>query len=120
MLLRRFAALPTALFMFRLMLAGGDVACPRHDLTDTAAPVAASESSEGHHHGAESPRKDPAPEQNSVPNCCQAMATCASGAAIPSADATPPASPAHDGAFARVASLAVSRVESPDPPPPKA
>jgi len=108
--------------MLRLVLAGGEVACPRHEAEEVSPTSSATshETAQEHHHGADHQQESAPEEQPVLPDCCQAMATCASGVAIAASNGAPILPPAHIDAFSRVASLTLSRVESPDPPPPKA
>ena len=75
---------------------------------------------EGHEHHHQSSQQDTAPsEPHPVSDCCPAMSTC-SGTAIQVAETTVSLKVVHNERPVDVVTLSQSRVESPDPPPPKA
>ncbi|HEX6944402.1 MAG TPA: hypothetical protein VF128_15845, partial [Gemmatimonadaceae bacterium] len=122
-LYRRSAGVTAALLMFQLALAGGELVCPRHsDESGSGAgvPVAA-ESHGAHEHAHRGSDQAPPPnEHHPSPDCCPAMNTCSNSAAIQSGSDVLATPSSRYSVATHVASLPLSRVESPDPPPPKA
>jgi hypothetical protein len=117
---RRVAGIFATLVLIPQLMGAGDIACSgnaRHDVAGAAAPV---ELMEGHrHHLPAGTNESPAPtERHQVADCCPAMSAC-SGIAIGATAAALTAGKQHGQAPTIVATLAVSRVESPDPPPPR-
>lgn len=120
MLYRRAAGIFAALLLIPQLLGSSELACPRHDENHTP-PVVSTEPMEGHEHHDETSGQNTAPvEGHPIPDCCPAMSTCSSGAAIQAADSNAAARSWHDDAPVDIATFSPSRVESPDPPPPKA
>ena len=122
MFYRRNAGITAALLMVQLVLAGGELACPRHDRESgsSAGVVTATEShgaNEHAHHGSD---QAPRPDEHRPPtDCCPAMNTCSSSVALRSGGDVMTTPPSPSSIATDVASLPLSRVESPDPPPPK-
>ena len=119
---RAAAGVTAAIFMFQLVLAGREFVCPQHDResASSAAASAATESSEAHH-GQHDPGKSSEPSQHHpMPDCCPAMGACSSSVALRSAASLLTGGISPSSAPVYVATLVHSRVESPDPPPPKA
>jgi len=128
MVLRLVGAFGASLMMFQLAFAG-ELACPQPDVE--RAPVhRQADPAAAHHHGHEDANAgtptDHAPadhgpgDHGTMPPCCQAMAACSSAFALQSANSTFVAASPHATRLVLAASLRVTRVEAPDPPPPKA
>jgi hypothetical protein len=118
---RRVAGLFAALLMSQLVLASSDLVCLQHggEKGPAAATSLSDRPAHAHHHGGDTRQPD-APDDLPAPSdCCQAMTTC-SNFAFRSGDADLPAPAAHTGALTLVASAPLSRIETPDPPPPRA
>lgn len=111
-----------ALLVIPLLLRGSDLACPGHGKHEAgvASPVA-TESSEGHQHHHDDSGQHPAPTHHSpASDCCPAMNSCTGGVAIHATEAQIAAWSWDAVPIADVLTPSTSRVESPDPPPPKA
>jgi hypothetical protein len=118
-LYRRASGLIAAFLLIPQLLGAREVACPRHGENRDAAAATASPTG-GHEHHHQSTGKEPPPGRHHAPSdCCPAMNSC-SGAAIQVDEIAFGTSSLHNDAPADVAALVRSRVESPDPPPPKA
>jgi len=117
---RRAASIAAALILIPQLLGAREVACPRHG--ESQLPVAAeTESMKGHEHHHETSGQSTAPGEHHAPSdCCPAMNTCSNGAAIQVFDNALTGRWWHDDVPADVVTYSPSRVESPDPPPPKA
>jgi hypothetical protein len=108
-----------AFLLIPQLLGAREVACPRHGANHPPA-AAAMEPTAGHEHHHESPAQNPAPREHHAPSdCCPAMSSCSSVAAIQVADDDLTSWFLLNEAPLDVVTLALSRVESPDPPPPK-
>ena len=81
---------------------------PHHDVVETS-PEA------GAHAATGMPCDSPTPS-----DCCQALASCASGMEIAGETAIAVLTSSHDAAIAVFSAMPVSRVTTPDPPPPRA
>jgi hypothetical protein len=104
------------------ILASSDVTCLRHGNADRAQPMAQvpGETTDAHHHG-ENPQRSPASSDlPTTPDCCQAMAMCAVINALECVASVVPAKVIHGAVVAFTATPPLSRIETPDPPPPKA
>lgn len=101
------------------LLGASEVGCSRHD--DDQPAAAATQSVAGHenHHDSSGHNTAP-PEHHPVSNCCPAMSSCTGGTAIQAVDNALSTWSWHNEAPLDVVMLSRSRVESPDPPPPKA
>ena len=120
MLYRRAAGILAALVLIPQLLRGSEAACSRHG-EHPSATVVATEPMEGHEHHHESSGQNTAPSEHHAPSdCCPAMSTCAGGSAIQVVDNTLSLWSLHNDAPVDVTVLSRSRVESPDPPPPRA
>ena len=120
MLLHRFGGIALTLLMIQLTLVRGEMACPRHD-SGAAAPAHHQTGSTEHHGGHEGNTGPSAPDEGApLPDCCQAMTACAGAVAVHAPGETLIAQHATDARLTLTPSLFVSRVETPDPPPPKA
>ena len=118
MFYRRAAGVAAALLLIPQLLGAREVACPRH--SEVQLPAAATESMTGHEHHEETPGQSTAPGEHHAPSdCCPAMNTCSSGAAMQVFDNSLAGPSWHDDVPADVVTYSPSRVESPDPPPPK-
>ena len=105
--------------MVPLLLRGVDRACPQHGPRDATATAA--NAMEAHHHGNQGSTDTPAPrDSHPVSDCCPAMNNCSGGATIETATNDVAGTSWHDELPGYDATLLRSRVESPDPPPPKA
>jgi hypothetical protein len=125
-LYHRAAGLVAAFLLIPQLLGIREIGCPRHggtrDVARAAATAAApaAPSTQGHEHHHQDGGKDAPPSKHHAPSdCCPAMNSC-SGAAIRADNAAFNNSCLHNDAPALVAAIGQSRVESPDPPPPKA
>ena len=120
MLYRRAAGILAALVLIPQLLRGSEVACPRHG-EDHGPAAVASTSMEGHEHHHQSASQNTAPSEHHAPSdCCPAMSTCAGGTALQVVDNALSLWSLHNDAPVDVTMLSRSRVESPDPPPPRA
>lgn len=120
---RRAAAVTAAFLMFQLVVAGRGPVCPQHDREHASSAVASdvTETSEGHQHAQHHSEEPSSPDQHyPMPDCCPAMNTCSSSVALRSAGNLLSAGILPLSIPVYVATLFHSRVESPDPPPPKA
>jgi hypothetical protein len=117
--MRRFVAFACLFSLANLSFAGGEWSCPRHD-ADSAAQSTQNESS-ARHHGQDERTDDRTPtDRGPKSNCCQAMTVCSGAAVLPPSGSTLIADVPATTRLILASSLFVSRVESPDPPPPKA
>lgn len=115
---RRATGLIAAFLLIPQLLGAREVTCPRHGENQDSVAATASPS-EGHEHHRQGAEQDPAPSKHHAPtDCCPAMNSC-SGAAIQVDDQALGPSALHNDAPVVVAAFVHSRVESPDPPPPK-
>lgn len=108
--------------MSQLVLASSDLVCLKHGgeegsqatamLSDTPVDV--------HHHGDQTRQPNAPEELPALPDCCQAMTTCSASFALRSGEADLLVDAAQTGALTLVSSVPLSRIETPDPPPPRA
>ena len=115
----RAAGILASFLLIPQLLGAGEVSCPRHSEPDrTAAVTTAAMAGHEHHHEGSAP--NPAPvERHPVSDCCPAMSTCSGGTAIQVVDTGLTRWSWHNESPAELATHTRSRVESPDPPPPK-
>ena len=114
----RITRIAFTLLLSPQLLGAREIACPRHGNHETA-PVATAPT-EGHEHHHQASKQDPPPSEHHTPSdCCPAMSSC-SGAAVQVVDNPFGMTSPHNDAPAEGVELVHSRVESPDPPPPKA
>ena len=116
--MRRFVVFAYLLALANLSFARGEWSCPRHD-SNTADQAAQTESS-AHHHGQDEHSDRTPADRGPQPDCCQAMTACSGAAVLPPPGSTLIADVPTTTRLMLAPSLFVSRVESPDPPPPKA
>ena len=108
-----------ALLLIPQLLGASDVGCSRHASDDKPAAVA-TEMMAGHEHHHESSGENTVPnEDHPVTDCCPAMSTC-SNSAIQVVDNELTSWSWHNDEPTDFVTSSRSRVESPDPPPPKA
>ena len=130
MKLRRLGALVAPLMLFQLAVAGGELACTRRGV-DQRSAVQHGDVKPAHQHGHDAHTGDSSPADNqpsnhgpghhaTMPPCCQAMTACSNAIPMLSSNANFLEAPDHAGRLVLAMSLLVSRVEAPDPPPPKA
>lgn len=120
MLFRRAAGILAAFLLIPPLLGASEVACPRHG--DHHRPAAtATEPTQGHehHHQPAGESKGPS-KHHPISDCCPAMSTCSGATAIQVGDHGLSLWSLDNEAPADVVTFSQSRVESPDPPPPKA
>jgi len=117
---RPVLGLLVSFLMIPQLLGASDVGCSRHG-EDEKPASAATEPMAGHEHHHESPGQNTAPdEHHPSTDCCPAMNSCSSGAAIQVVENDLTSWTWAGDAPTDVATSSRSRVESPDPPPPKA
>jgi hypothetical protein len=121
MLYRPVAGLVAGLLMSQLVLARSDLLCLQHEGESSTAKAAVTDVADAsHHHDGETQGQQSVPsEHQSLPTCCPAMTACSTGFAIQSEIGSLTLALRRDGVVAVVGALPPSRVESPDPPPPK-
>ena len=120
MLRHRAIAIFAAFLLIPQLMGASEVGCSRHGEADKPA-AAAAEPLAGHEHHHESSGQDTTPsEHHPVSDCCPAMSSCSNGAAIQVDESDLTTWSWHNDAPADVVTFSRSRVESPDPPPPKA
>ena len=108
-----------ALLLIPQLVGASDVGCSRHG-SDAQPAAAATETMAGHEHHDERSGENTVPsEDHPVPDCCPAMSTCSNGA-IQVVDNDLTSWSWHNEEPTDFVTSARSRVESPDPPPPKA
>ena len=116
---RRAAAILATILLVPQFLWGAEIGCPSHG--DDHNSVAASAPMEGHEHHQQGSDRDTVPtETHPASDCCPAMSSCWSGGPLQAADNGLTGPALHNGAPSGVETLLRSRVETPDPPPPKA
>ena len=123
MLPRRAAGVAAAFFMLPFLLRGSNFTCPGHgDHKEGAAAPPAAEPMQGHEHHQAAPEQSSAPGEHSHPlsDCCPAMSSCAGGVAVHEGGSAMQYELWRDAIPAHVVTSLHTRVESPDPPPPKA
>lgn len=115
--LGRFGATLLVLQLAYVTRASADLTCREHD----GRSVASAQNGESEHHHSQGESPD-APKPGNAPlgDCCPAMTSCSTAVALatPRMTGTAQGSTALHRSF--LSTLFVSRVEAPDPPPPKA
>jgi hypothetical protein len=125
--IRRIAALALAASMMRLSVARADVVCAQHSHAPASRPAVPShamdhgETTPAPIHDArhEAPTQHQACDTPALPDCCQALASCSLsfGGQATVAAFLPTTT---DAAVAALIEIPLSRVTTPDPPPPRA
>jgi hypothetical protein len=118
---RRFIALILSTSLLQLSLARADAVCTEHG-TAPGAPPAHHESvpiGDPHVHSAEA-MEDEACETPTLPECCQALATCSITLGSQASLRVDETRLLHVRVVAALETAPLSRVATPDPPPPKA
>ena len=108
--------------MLPFLLRGRNLACPGHeDHKEGVSAPAAAELMQGHEHHPAAPEESSVPvHSHSLSDCCPAMSSCAGGVAVHEGDSAMQDELWRDAIPAHVVTSLHTRVESPDPPPPKA
>ena len=126
---RRLVALALATALLPLNVLRADATCMHREqaATPTAAEHADHHPVLPHHDLAET---TPAPDGHTAPgmpcdhptqsDCCHALTACASGMELAGETAIAVLASSHDVAIAGFSAMPMSRVTTPDPPPPKA
>ena len=114
---RPVAGILAAFLLLPPLLGASEVACPRHG--NDGAAAAAAEPMEGHAHHQGSQQDTTPSEHHPISDCCPAMSTCAGSTAIQVVDDALSLWFLHNDVPADLVTLSRSRVESPEPPPPK-
>ena len=121
MVLKRLAAIVLALPLLHLYVAPVAVACESH--TDPA-PAAVADVHPGHHsagHGdVPAPRHELPDGDAGSAECCQALATCSLTFGAVSAQTLTASMLGHGEVPSIVRRMPLSRISTPEPPPPKA
>ena len=116
-MIRRAVGLLAGLFMFHLMLVGSDLVCLTHGTHEAHARALAHQDTAGHsdQHGSQAPCDVPARA-----DCCTAPTSCSTNIAVRAQYVTASVDPPQARAIAGAVETPLSRIEAPDPPPPKA
>ena len=118
-MLRRFTAFLTGLFMAHLTVVGSDFACAKHpgDAAGLHHPIV------HHEHAATNlghAENDDAPcRTHSVPLCCQALTSCAVALAITESHFVHQVAGRDNSVSESVSEIPRSEIVAPDPPPPR-
>jgi hypothetical protein len=115
----RFLGILLAASMAHLAIAESDLVCATHG-HHTAAPQQAAPTQDMHHHDG---RGESQQERCKVParaDCCEAMTTCASSAAIATVVHANDVRPSESRVISFVPAARQSLIIPPDPPPPRA
>jgi hypothetical protein len=117
---RRVVGIFAALILIPQLMGASVVACAGNEDRDVANVGAPPEQLEGHqHHQSSGSGESTAPTgRHQLADCCPAMGAC-SGFAVGANTAALTTWQQHADALTVVATLSLSRVESPDPPPPR-
>lgn len=118
---RRFVALALAASMLHLSSVRVDSACATHGEHSTGSAQVHhvdvdSHASESHVPGASTDKSCETPSQ---PDCCQALASCSVALGFDGAARLAQHGLAHAGVLAALTNVPLSRIATPDPPPPR-
>ena len=118
---RRFIALVLSASLLHLSSARADDACTEHSAATGATPTHHESVAPGDHlaHSAEAIEEE-ACETPALPECCQALATCSITLGSQGSPRVDEAHRLHASVVAALETAPLSRVATPDPPPPKA
>ena len=118
---RRFIALVLSASLLHLSSARADAACTEHGTAPGATPATHHESaaSTNHHGHSGDASEDEACKTPALPECCQALATCSVTLGSQASLRVDEIHLLHVSVVAALQRAPVSRVATPDPPPPK-
>ena len=118
---RRFIALIVSAALLHLSSARADAVCVQHDAHAGATAGAHQESTGPLHDHADAAKSidDEACETPTLPECCQALATCSTTLGDQGSLRVDHSYSLHASVDAALESAPLSRVASPEPPPPK-